>query len=323
MLMLMSTWRDLDLRHLLALDAVAGEGTFARAAERLGYTQSAVSQQIAALERTVGEKVFDRPGGPRAVELTPFGAELLRGGRDLLARVEALADDLDRFRTGQSGRLTIGTFQSVSSAVLPMVLGRFRVSHPDVEVQLFETDRDEELEEYLERGQSEVSFIVGDVAAPEQSGFESRLLLTDPFVLIARPGQFPPGPVPLDAFAGEPLIGQHPNSCQLLNEAGLRAGGLDPSYVFRSNDNGTVAAMVRAGMGVAVMPLLCTEPEDPRTELHPLDPPIPGRHVSIAWRAGRTLSPAASAFVELATAVCAELSEPDERFDLAAATVSA
>ncbi len=166
MLMLMSTWRDLDLRHLLALDAVASEGTFARAAERLGYTQSAVSQQIAALERTVGEKVFDRPGGPRAVELTPFGAELLRGGRDLLARVEALADDLDRFRTGQTGRLTIGTFQSVSSAVLPMVLGRFRTGHPEVEVQLFESDVDEELEEYLERGQTEVSFIVGDLAHP-------------------------------------------------------------------------------------------------------------------------------------------------------------
>ena len=323
MLMLMAALRDLDLRHLLALDAVAVEGTFARAAERLGYTQSAVSQQIAALERAGGERVFDRPGGPRAVELTPFGAELLRGGRDLLGRVEALADDLDRFRAGHSGRLTIGTFQSVSSAVLPMVLGRFRAGHPDVEVQLFETDVDEELEAHLERGQTEVSFIVGQVAEPSQSGFESRLLLTDPFVLIARPGQFPPGPVSLDSVAGEPLIGQHPNSCQLLNEAGLRSAGLDPTYVFRSNDNGTVAAMVRAGMGVAVMPLLCTEPEDPRTELHPLDPPIPGRQVSIAWRSGRTLSPAADAFVELTTAVCAELSEPDERFDLAAATVTA
>ena len=79
MLMFMVALRELELRHLVALDAVATEGTFARAAERLGYTQSAVSQQIAALERAVGEKVFDRPGGPRAVELTPFGAELLRG----------------------------------------------------------------------------------------------------------------------------------------------------------------------------------------------------------------------------------------------------
>jgi DNA-binding transcriptional LysR family regulator len=107
----------------------------------------------------------------------------------------------------------------------------------------------------------------------------------------------------------EPMIGQHENSCQLLNEAGLRSSGIDPAYVFRTNDNGTVAAMVRAGMGVAVLPLLCTEPDDPRTELHPLTPAIPARRISIAWRAGRTLSPVAQRFVELADDVGAELTE--------------
>jgi len=317
----MSSIRDLEIRHLVALDAVAAEGTFARAAERLGYTQSAVSQQIASLERVVGEQVFDRPGGPRPVELTPFGDALLERGRELLTRLDAVGDDLDRFRSGHLGRLSIGTFQSVSSAVLPSVLGRFRSAHPDVDVQLFETDVDEQLEEYLERGQTEVSFLVGDVGSPESSGFESRHLLTDPFVLIARPGQFPPGPVAIDDLLSESMIGQHPNSCQLLNEAGLRSAGLDPSYVFRSNDNGTVAAMVRAGMGVAVMPLLCTEPEDPRTVLHPLDPPIPGRRVSIAWRSGRTLSPGARAFIDLAIDVCAGMFAPDGRLEAVASTV--
>ena len=320
--MVMPTIRDLDMRHLLALDAVATEGTFAKAAERLGYTQSAVSQQVASLEKAVGEKVFDRPGGPKPVELTPFGAALLEGGRDLLARVEALGAELERFRSGDAGRLTIGTFQSVSSAVLPRVLGRFRSAHPDVDVQLFETDVDQELEEHLERGQTEVSFLVGAGLHPERTDFETRHLLTDPFVLVARPEQFAPGPVKVDALFDEPMIGQHPNSCQLLNEAGLRTAGLDPTYVFRSNDNGTVAAMVRAGMGVAVMPLLCTEPDDPRTVLHPLDPPIAGRQVSIAWRAGRTLSPAARAFIDLTTTICAELFDSDERFDVSAVTVS-
>lgn len=311
------------MRHLLALDAVASEGTFARAAEQLGYTQSAVSQQIASLERAVGEQVFDRPGGPKPVELTPYGAALLDGARDLLARIDALSTELDRFRAGNAGRLTIGTFQSVSSAILPRVLGRFRAARPDVDLQLFETDVDAVLEEHLERGQCEVSFLVDAVVDPDRTEFEIRHLLIDPFVLIARPGQFPAGPVAIDALVDESLIGQHQSSCQVINEAGLRAAGLDPTYVFRSNDNGTVAAMVRAGMGVAVMPLLCTEPEDPRTTLHPLDPPIPGRRVSIAWRAGRTLSPAARAFIDLTTEVCAGLLEPDERFDMAAATVSA
>ena len=320
--MIMPSIRDLDMRHLLALDAVAAEGTFARAAERLGYTQSAVSQQIAALERAVGERVFDRPGGPKPVELTPYGSALLVGGRDILARVEALAAELDRFRAGNAGRLTIGTFQSVSSAVLPQVLGRFRIARPDVDVQLFETDVDAELEEHLRRGQCEVSFLVDAGIDPDRPEFETTHLLTDPFVLIARPGQFPDGPVAIGSLIDEPLIGQHQSSCQVINEAGLRSVGLDPTYVFRSNDNGTVAAMVRAGMGVAVMPLLCTEPEDPRTSLHPLDPPIPGRRVSIAWRAGRTLSPAARAFIDLTTEVCAELSEPEKRFDVVGATVA-
>jgi len=303
--------RDLDLQHLVTLDAVALEGTFGRAADRLGYTQSAVSQQIASLERTVDAKVFDRPGGPKPVELTPVGAVLLAEGRNLLARVDALGEEIERFREGRVGRLSVGTFQSISSAVLPSVVARFRRRFPGVDIALFETDVDEELEEHLERGLTEVTFLVGGVPAAEAAGFDSRHLLTDPFVLIARPGQFPPGPVPVTALAAEPMIGQRENSCQLLNEAGLRSAGIDPGYVFRSNDNGTVAAMVRAGMGVAVMPLLCTEPEDPRTALHPLDPPIPGRGVAIAWRAGRTLSPAAQGFIELATDVCAELIDRD------------
>jgi DNA-binding transcriptional LysR family regulator len=301
----MAQLRDLEFRHLVALDAVAAEGTFGRAADRLGYTQSAISQQIASLERIAGEQVFDRPGGPRPVELTPFGEQLLTHGRRLLSQLDGIDNELERFRHGDIGRLAIGTFQSVSATILPQVVGRIRQDHPELEMTVFESDHDLELDHRLGSGELDVSFVVGDVA-PE---FESRHLLNDPFVLIARPAQFRPGPVALDDLATEPMIGQHENSCQLLNEAGLRSAGIDPSYVFRTNDNGTVAAMVRAGMGVAVLPLLCVEPDDPRTALHQLEPPIPARHISIAWRKGRTLSPAAQRFIELAGEVGAELAE--------------
>jgi DNA-binding transcriptional LysR family regulator len=96
------------------------------------------------------------------------------------------------------------------------------------------------------------------------------------------------------------MVGQHANSCQLMNEMGLRAAGLEPNYVFRTNDNGTVSAMVKAGLGVAVMPLLCVEPNDPGLALHALRPALPDRRISIAWRKGRTLSPVARRFIELA-----------------------
>src|SRR6187549_1613405 len=113
----MDMWeRDLEIRHLNALVAVAAERSFGRAAERLGFTQSAISQQIAALERLVGAPVFDRPGGPRPVELTPLGHLVLEHARDLLARVDVAGVAVDRFLRGEAGRLTVGTFQSVTTS---------------------------------------------------------------------------------------------------------------------------------------------------------------------------------------------------------------
>lgn len=301
--MIVPTLQDLDFRHLIALDAVASEGTFGRAAERLGYTQSAVSQQIAALERIVGDRVFDRPGGPRPVTLTPVGEHLLAHGRSLLTHLDLVRDDLDRFRGGAIGRLRIGTFQSVSNRLLPLLVGPMRDTHPDLDISVFETDFDPELHGRLANGELDVSFVVGDV----DDAFATRHLLTDPFCLLSRPGQFPAGPVDIAVLNTEPLVGQHENSCQLINEAGLRSRGVEPNYVFRSNDNGAVAAMVRAGMGVAVLPLLCVDLDDPRIEVHALEPPIPARDISIAWHADRTLSPAAEHFVELAADIAATI----------------
>lgn len=301
----MATLRDLEVRHLVALDAVAVEGTFGRAAERLGYTQSAISQQIAALERLVDGKLFDRPGGPKPVELTPLGAEVLEAARDLLARVEAASLRIERFQAGAAGHITVGTFQSTSAAILPLVIGRLRERFPGADVRLFETDHDFELFEGLQRGDLDVSFVVGE-AGP---GFEARHLMEDAMVLMAPVGRFPAGPVAITDLFDEPVIGQHANSCQLTCEMGLREVGLTPNYVFRTNDNGTVAAMVRAGMGVAYMPLLCVDPATAVVDVHMTEPALPPRQISVAWRAGRTLSPLAEHFIEITREVCGELVE--------------
>src|SRR3954467_1973784 len=99
--------RDLDIRHLMALQAVADERSFGRAAQRLGFTQSAISQQVAALERIVGTTLFDRPGGPRPVELTPAGAALLPHAVAVLERLHQAGDDLAALAAGTVGRITI------------------------------------------------------------------------------------------------------------------------------------------------------------------------------------------------------------------------
>jgi DNA-binding transcriptional LysR family regulator len=297
--------RDLEVRHLIALDAVSSEGTFGRAAEKLGYTQSAISQQIAALEKVVGGKLFDRPGGPRPVEITPLGSEVLDVARDLLGRVESAGHRIDRFRSGEIGQITVGTFQSTSAAVLPLVIGQLRQQFPSAEVRVFETDHDYELFEGLASGDLDVSFLVGDIGP----GFEHRHLMEDPMVLLAPKDRFPAGPVSLKSLAQEPTIGQHSNSCQLTCEMSLREVGIVPDYVFRTNDNGTVAAMVRAGMGVAYMPLLCVDPFEYGIDVHVTEPRLQPRTISIAWRSGRTLSPISERLIDITVDVCAELVE--------------
>lgn len=298
--MIVSELRDLEIRHMMALDAVATEGTFGRAAARLGFTQSAVSQQIAALERILGGAVFDRPGGPRPVELTPLGELVLDHARDVLARVEVAADDIERFRTGGTGRIDVGTFQSVSNAIVPKVVARLRADRPDVEIRLVESHFDDELRSRLVTGELDLSFVVGH----DTPGLEYRELTADPFVLIAPPGEFRPGPVSIADLDGRPMIGQTENSCQMLTENGLRAHGCEPKIVFRTNENGAVVELVRSGMGLAVMPALCVDPSDRRVSLHPLDPPVEPRVISIAWRSSRTLSPAAEHFIGLVFETC-------------------
>jgi len=108
-------WLGVELRHLAALQALAHEGSFGRAAEALGYTQSAISQQIATLERIVGEQLVERPGGPRAVSLTEAGELLLRHADSIMARLQAAQADLAAYAEGAAGPLRVGIYQSVGA----------------------------------------------------------------------------------------------------------------------------------------------------------------------------------------------------------------
>ena len=138
-------WLGVELRHLAALQAIATEGAFGRAAARLGYTQSAVSQQIATLERIVGERLLERPGGPRPVSLTEAGRLLVRHAEAIVARLEAAQADLEALAAGAAGSLRVGTYQSVGARILPVLMREFAAAWPRVEIQLTESANDDEL----------------------------------------------------------------------------------------------------------------------------------------------------------------------------------
>lgn len=297
--------QDLEIRHLAALQAVAEEGSFGRAATRLGFTQSAVSQQIAALERAVGAPVFDRPGGPRRVELTPTGVLVLGHAEAILGRLRTAGEDLARLRAGSAGYVTVGTFQSVSVRILPAVVKAMRAERPDVEIGLYETDEQLELIDRLVAGSLDLTFMVQDV---EDRRLHITDLFLDPFVAITATADTPQstGPMSAEELRHLPLIGEQTSSCQLLIDKGLAAIGVEPRYVFRSGDNAALQAMVRSGLGAAVMPLLAVDTDDPEVVVRPIEPAIPPRPVGIASVAGRTLAPATERFVEVAV----EVSEP-------------
>jgi molybdate transport repressor ModE-like protein len=301
-------WLGVELRHLAALQAIAEEGSFGRAAERLGYTQSAVSQQIAVLERIVGQQLVERPGGPRPVSLTEAGKLLLRHAAGIVARLQAAQADLASFAAGSAGTLRIGTYQSVGARVLPRLLREFGEAWPKVDIQLSESADDGQLLELVERGELDLAFVMLPV---EEGPFEAIELMQDPHVLVVPAGsplarrRRPPS---LREVAGLPLIGFR--QCRSLHqvENRFRDAGLEPRVVFRSDDNGTIQGLVAAGMGMALVPLLAVEPNEEGIAVLPLAD-VPPRRIGVAWHRDRYRSPAMGAFVESAQSVCSRIED--------------
>jgi DNA-binding transcriptional LysR family regulator len=297
-------WMGLELRHLIALKAVAEEGSFGRAATSLGYTQSAISQQIAVLERIVGQRLVERPGGPRPISITQAGELLLTHADGITARLRAAQADLTALSAGDAGPLRIGTYQSVGARLLPTLLRSFKADWPKVAVTLVESADDQELLTLVERGDVDFSFIV----FPLRPGpFEAVELMRDPYVLVvakgsplARRDRVPT----LREIVDLPLIGYRSCRTTAQVEERLRVAGRDPNVVFRSDDNYTVQGMVAAGIGVALVPLLTVDPSDKRIEVLDLGDRVPGRQIGMAWHRDRLRTPAAAAFVGATQALC-------------------
>jgi DNA-binding transcriptional LysR family regulator len=298
---------DVELRHLLSFRAVAQTGSFHEAAESLDYTQSAVSQHVAALESILGTRLLDRSPGRRTVGVTEAGSLLLRHADAIAARVEAARADLRAYAEGATGQLRVGTYQSVGARVLPATLGIFTGLWPNVGVHLVETNSDDGLLDLVESGDLDLSFAVFPLS---EGPFEGVELFRDPYVLVVGAGSplaklgRPPTPREISEV---PLIGFRHCRSTGAAEAYLRANGGNPQWVFRSDDNTTVQALVVAGIGAALVPRLTVDETDPKCAVIPTD--VPPRVLTLAWHRDRYRSPAQVAFVELARQVCLELQQ--------------
>lgn len=303
---IVTDWYGLDLRHLAALRAIADQGSFKEAAHVLGYTPSAISQQITSLERTIGSRVVVREHGKKALGLTEAGVIMLRHLNAIEARLDAARVEIAALANGLVGPLRVEAGESIAARFLPEVLRRFRAQWPDVEVVVDETPADPELVS-VERGVHDVTF--GVLPLPD-GPFQAAVVLTDPWVLVAEAGSAVVRrgtPRTLRELRGLPVIGSRATleSPPCLNC--LRAAGVNPSEALRLENDSVVQEFAAAGLGIAVMPRLAVNTADDRVGTVELGELIPPRRIAVAWHADRTPHPSLDAFVTLAARAGSEL----------------
>ena len=138
-------WLGIQVRHLAALEAVAEEGSFNRAAKRLGYTQSAISQQLAALEKIVGERLVVRPERSKPVTPTPAGEIVLAEARSILARLRVAHDEVAALREGSAHHVRVGIFPGGGNLVAGALVEHFPLNDPGVQLRMVHAVADAEL----------------------------------------------------------------------------------------------------------------------------------------------------------------------------------
>jgi DNA-binding transcriptional LysR family regulator len=243
----------IDLRNLRALVAVADQGSFRGAARSLGYTQSAISHQIALLERGLDAPMFIRPGGRGAITLTPAGDAVYRRARRVLGEVQTLSADVAAIQSGERQTLRIGVFQTATTELLPGALRTLREQRPDVEVVLSEIDDNARTFDQMAAGRLELAFLVN----PEPDDrIQSIPLLDDPWVILTRrDSELAAAEVPsFDLLDGVDVVAWNRRwRTQVELEKAWRRRAISPRVVYRTDDNLALQRLVAAGYGHACL----------------------------------------------------------------------
>jgi DNA-binding transcriptional LysR family regulator len=296
----------LNVARLKILNEVAHRGSFSAAAEALDYTQSAISQQIAALEAEAGMTLLARH--PRGVSLTAAGQTLVGHAEGILARLESAEAALGTIAGLRGGRLRMASFPSAGATLMPLAIATFRARHPDVELTLAEGEP-EQIAPRLRAGEIDLAllFEFGDGAGAEEL---TRVeLLEDPFYLalprehaLAKKRQ-----VRLEDLRDEAWIQTSSASpCARHVVRSCHAAGFEPRVSFESDDYQTVQGLVAAGVGVALIPELALTVVREDISIRALSPRPPARQVIAATPAGARLLPAAPAMLAVLSEAAAE-----------------
>jgi DNA-binding transcriptional LysR family regulator len=247
----------LDPRRLRVLREVAARGSFSAAAEALAFSQSAVSQQVAALERETGTRLVER--GVRPVRLTDAGGALLAHAEAVLARLDEAEQELREIAGLRRGRLRLASFPTAIATLVPHAVALFNQRHPDVDLTVLD-DHNQGLLPRLARWELDLALIYDHEALPAPDvQLERTPLLDDRFDLVVPDGHALTGraSVALEELTDETWIGGTPDGAYArIVLHSCRAAGFEPRIAFGSDDYNAVQAFVAAGLGVAMLPHL-------------------------------------------------------------------
>jgi DNA-binding transcriptional LysR family regulator len=298
----------LDVRRLRVLREVAQRGSFSAAAEALAYTQSAVSQQIAALEREAGAVLVER--GARGVRLTEAGRALVTHTDAILARLADAEAELEAIAGLRAGRLRMTSFATAGATVMPPAIARFRAAHPGVELSLELAEPDDALAR-LRTGSADVGLVIdAPFCAVDTDGFELVHLLDDPMYVCLPAGHPLAGRarLRLEDLADEAWLLGATDSCPdttVLLRA-CQAAGFEPRIAFHSDDYLAIQGFVAAGVGVSLIPDLALVTVRDDVVIRSLGARPPVRRIWAATLAGAYRSPAAAAMLDVLAQVGGE-----------------
>ena len=287
----------IDARRLRILREVAEQGTLSAAAEALHLTPSAVSQQLAALEREVGQPVLERNG--RGVRLTGAAEVLVGHAHLVLAQLEAAAADVAAWSEGVVGTVRIAGFATALAELTAPAVRALRETHPRLALTVAEQEAPDCFRA-LARGDVDIALSMASRQAPsaDDARFHRVPLRADVLDAVV-PAAHPlaaRAEIALAALAEEPFVGPPDGTqCHDVTVTACAAAGFRPAFAHRSLDFHTTMALVAAGLGVALVPRLAQASVPAGAEIRPLGAPAPARHVFAATRAGAEGRPAIAA----------------------------
>jgi len=294
MLWIKNTNLIMELYQLGYFIEIARQRSFTRAAERLRMAQPALSQQMKNLEQELQTPLFVR--GRKETLLTAAGRAFLPRAEKLLQDAQAAKTAVSDLLELRGGHLTMAAIPSVSACLLPEAIRAFRRLHPDVSLQVRE-ESSERVAEIVEAGLADIGFLQ---LPASKSVFETRRLISEPFVLLAVATHpiAKQREVTLRSLSGELFVFYKGRARDTAMEA-CRKAGFEPRIACESGELETVRALVAAGLGLAIVPQLAALNLPKTLRAVPLREPRLQREIAAVWRKGAELSPAAAALMRL------------------------